>query len=166
MRRFGHDRLKVFGLGRDLEEVQWRSVFRQLVARGLLSVDLEGHGSLLLAEAARPVLRGAQELRLRRDRAPERRRKRDQRSGTLRPEDLELWEALRAKRRELAEEQRVPPYVVFHDAVLMQMVELRPQDLVRLASLDGVGERKLASYGRAFLEVLNSHCATAAGVDS
>jgi ATP-dependent DNA helicase RecQ len=164
MRRFGHDRLKVFGLGRDLEEVQWRSVFRQLVARGLLSVDMEGHGSLLLAEAARPVLRGEQQLRLRRDRAPETRRKRkSERAGTLGPEDLELWEALRAKRRELAEEQGVPPYVVFHDAVLMQMVEIRPRELVQLASLDGVGERKLARYGRDFLEVLNSGSASAGG---
>ncbi len=157
MRRFGHDRLKVFGLGRDLEEAQWRSVFRQLVARGLLSVDMDGHGSLLLAEAARPVLRAEQRLHLRRDRPPERRRGASERAGTLSAEDLQLWEALRAKRRELADEQGVPPYVVFHDAVLMQMVERRPSDPARLALLDGVGERKLARYGRDFLEVLNAH---------
>jgi len=159
MRRFGHHRLKVFGLGRDLEELQWRSVFRQLVARGLLSVDMEGHGSLLLAETARPVLRGDQELHLRRDRIPERRHKRDERSETLSPEDVALWEALRAKRLNLAEEQGVPPYVVFHDAVLMQMVERRPQTPAQLALLDGVGERKLARYGRDFLEVLTSRSA-------
>jgi len=166
MRRFGHDRLKVFGLGRELEDAQWRSVFRQLVARGLLSVDVEGHGSLLLAEAARPVLRGEQELRLRRDQAPKKRRKRGERAGTLDGSDRELWDVLRARRRELAEEQGVPPYVVFHDAVLMQMVELRPRDLGRLAQLDGVGEHKLAHYGRAFLEVLNAHAAASARTDS
>ncbi len=158
MRRFGHDRLKVFGLGRDLEEAQWRSVFRQLVARGLLSVDVEGHGSLLLAEAARAVLRGEQRLHLRRDHPPDRRRRgASERTGTLSVEDLQLWEALRARRRELAQEQGVPPYVVFHDAVLMQMVERCPCDPARLALLDGVGERKLARYGGDFLEVLNAH---------
>lgn len=166
MRRFGHDRLKVFGLGRELEDARWRSVFRQLVARGLLSVDVEGHGSLLLTEAARPVLRGELELRLRRDRAPEKRRKRDARTGTLDAEDRDLWEALRARRRELAQEQGVPPYVVFHDAVLMQMVELRPRDLARLALLEGVGERKLARYGREFLEVLNAHADALSNTDS
>ncbi|MEA3276289.1 MAG: DNA helicase RecQ [Pseudomonadota bacterium] len=158
IRRFGHDRLKVFGIGEELEEVQWRSVFRQLVARGLLNVDVEGHGSLLLTESARPVLRGEQPLHLRRDRKPERRR-REERTTGLSGVDQELWEALRAKRRELAAEQGVPPYVIFHDAVLMQMVEHRPQNLARLALLEGVGERKLAQYGYEFLQVLGRYSA-------
>jgi ATP-dependent DNA helicase RecQ len=156
MRRLGHDRLQVFGLGRELEEGQWRSVFRQLVARGLLSVDVSGHGSLLLTEAARPVLRGEVPLELRRDRKPKR-RGRDAPRMDLTGDDLALWEALRSKRRELAAGQGVPPYVIFHDTVLRQMVERRPRDLAELALLDGVGERKLARYGDDFLAVLRGY---------
>ncbi len=156
MRRLGHDQLQVFGLGRELEEGQWRSLFRQLVARGLLSVDVSGHGSLLLTEAARPVLRGEVPLELRRDRKPKR-RGREARRVDLTGDDLALWEALRTKRRELAAGQGVPPYVIFHDTVLRQMVERRPRDLAELALLDGVGERKLARYADDFLAVLRGY---------
>ncbi|MBK1731512.1 DNA helicase RecQ [Thiococcus pfennigii] len=156
IRDLGHDRLKVFGLGRDLAATSWRSVFRQLVARGLVSVDVEGHGSLRLSDAARPVLRGEETLQLRRDPAPGKRR-RGERAAPPDETDRPLWDALRARRRELAAEQGVPPYMIFHDAVLMQMVELRPRDLAQLARLDGVGERKLAQYGADFLAVLSAH---------
>ena len=153
--RFGHDRLKVFGLGKDLDEGEWRSLFRQLVARGLLDVDVTGHGSLLLSEEARPFLRGEQPLYLRRDRKPERTRKADRRDG-LAAEDRSLWEALRARRLELAQKQGVPPYVIFHDAVLMQMVERRPHTLAQFSRLDGVGARKLEQYGQDFLDALHA----------
>lgn len=153
--RFGHDKLKVFGLGADLDANQWRSVFRQLVALGLLNVDVSGHGSLFLTQAARPVLRGEQDLELRRDRKPERQSRRAE-TGTVAPADHALWEALRDKRRELAELQGVPAYVIFHDATLMQMMQERPHDLNAMAALDGVGSKKLERYGQAFLEVLQA----------
>ncbi|AGA91782.1 ATP-dependent DNA helicase RecQ [Thioflavicoccus mobilis 8321] len=156
IRDFGHDRLKVYGLGQDLAATRWRSVFRQLVARGLVSVDVEGHGSLRLTDAARPVLRGDETLSLRQD--PEsKKQRRAARQAPSGEADRPLWEALRTKRRELAAEQGVAPYMVFHDAVLMQMVELRPRDLTQFARLDGVGERKLAQYGADFLTVLRAH---------
>lgn len=160
IRSFGHDRLRVFGLGRDSSEQEWRSVFRQLVARGLLRVDVEGHGSLLLSEAARPVLRGEERLQLRRDPEPKRGRVR-RRAPEWDGEDRELWETLRAKRRELASEQGVPPYVIFHDSVLQQMVRHRPRNPSELARLEGIGERKLALYGQEFLKLLDRFAAAA-----
>ncbi len=154
IRRFGHDRLKVFGLGEDIDANQWRSVFRQLVALGLLNVDVAGHGSLFLTEEARPVLRGERSLQLRRDPKPEPKAGRRKSKPGVRPEQTALWEALRDKRRELAETQGVPAYVIFHDATLMQMLELHPAGLAELAELEGVGEKKLNRYGEDFLEVL------------
>ena len=153
--RFGHDRLSVHGIGRELDAAQWRSVFRQLVVRGLLAVDLAGHGGLYLTEQARPVLRGEQRLDLRRERKPEKkaRGRREQRRFTD-PADLALWEALRAKRRALAEELGVPPYVIFHDATLAEMVVWRPDGPDQLLAIDGVGQSKLENYGEHFLAVI------------
>ncbi len=156
IRSSGHDRLTVYGIGKGLEAGQWRSVFRQLVARGLIGVDVEGHGSLYLTEAARPVLRGEERLDLRRDQPQAKASKRER--GAPRPGLVGgLWEALRAKRRELAQAQGVPPYVIFHDSVLQQMVDQRPQDRASLALLEGVGAKKLARYAADFLAVIAAH---------
>jgi len=154
--RFGHDRLQLHGLGDELDAAGWRTLYRQLVSLGLISVDVEGHGSLRLTEAARPVLRGEQTLELRRDRKPPKKpkTKSERREILLDPVDLPLWEALRTRRRELAEEQGVPPYVVFHDSTLLQMVQHRPSTLEQMLELEGVGEKKLERYGREFLEML------------
>ncbi len=156
--RLGHDRLAVHGIGAALSAGQWRSVFRQLVAGGLLDVDLEGYGALRLTEACRPVLRGERAVRLRRD--PDSARPRPaRRPPAPLPEGLAdpaLWEALRRRRRELAAAQGVPPYVIFHDATLREMALRRPLDLDRLAEVSGVGATKLARYGEAFLEVLRA----------
>ena len=160
IRSNGHDRLQVFGLGKDLEVAQWRAVFRQLIAAGLIGVDVEGHGSLFLTEAARPVLRGETRLRLRRDQPQTKVKDKTGRRerGTPRPGLVgALWEALRAKRRELAEAQGVPPYVIFHDSVLQQMVDQRPPDRDRFALLEGVGAKKLAQYAADFLAVIAIH---------
>jgi len=155
IRQFGHDKQSTFGIGKALDEKQWRSVFRQLVARALVEVDFESHGSLKLTEACRSVLRGEQTLMLRKDTQTTKSKtkgyeKRQPEHGA----DNALWNALRAKRKQLAEEQDVPPYVIFHDATLMAMVENRPRTHRQLALISGVGERKLALYGDAFLEVL------------
>lgn len=155
----GHDRLSTFGIGLEIEVAQWRSVFRQLVARGLLDVDAEGHGGLRLTEACRPVLRGEQRLLLRQERRQPRQKgkPRGAPSAFAAPADQALWEALREKRRELAREQGVPPYVIFNDATLREMVEYRPETLEQLRLLYGVGERKLALYGEEFLAVIRAH---------
>ncbi len=158
IRRFGHDRLSVFGVGQELDQNEWRGVFRQLIARGLLAVDLEGHGGLHLTDASRPVLRGEERLMLRRDARPAKTRTaRAANSPFPRESDRQLWDALRARRLELARQQGVPPYVVFHDATLAAMVEARPRSLGELAQISGVGERKLSAYGEEFLGVIRAH---------
>jgi ATP-dependent DNA helicase RecQ len=154
----GHDRLKTFGIGRDLDEQRWRSVFRQLVTTGLLEVDVQGYGVLKLAEAARPVLKGeiAVRFRLESERAAKAPKKsKSSAAATDLPDAAQaLFDDLRALRRKLAEEQGVPAYVIFHDAALRQMALLRPQSLADLAGISGVGARKLEQYGEMFVAVL------------
>ncbi len=158
IRSFGHDRQSTFGIGKQLDEKQWRSVFRQLVARGLVEIDFDGHGAFKLTEACRPVLRGEQTLMLRRDKQPEKvKRERGERREFGKPGDQLLWNELRAKRREIASEQDVPPYLIFHDATLMEMVERKPRDHRELAQISGVGERKLDLYGDEFLAVIGEY---------
>ena len=162
IRRFRHDRLSTFGIGADLDAQQWRSVVRQLVARGLLSVDVEKYGSLKLTAAARPVLRGEATVELRRDAIlqgkPRRSREaRERVQSVLGAESQALFDALRAHRRVLAEEQGVPPYVIFHDASLVEMAERRPRSLDEFGAIPGVGATKLERYGDTFIEVIRTH---------
>ena len=156
IQRFGHDELAVYGLGAKFESGVWRSLMRQLVALGLLRVDVDGYGGLQLTERSRPVLRGEQRLNLRRDaQAP--RTKATRKSADSPPPstaELPLWEALRTRRRELAEARGVPPYVIFHDATLKEMLARRPANLDELAEINGVGAKKLDLYGATFLNVL------------
>ncbi len=155
IRRFGHDQLSVYGIGAELDAMQWRGLFRQLIARGLLSVDIEGHGNLRLTEASRPILRGEQPLWLRKDLKPAKTARKSRRSGAgVEVADPVLWEALRACRKQLAEKLNVPPYVVFHDATLLEMLERKPRTRQQFAALAGVGAAKLERYAEAFLEVI------------
>ena len=154
--QFGHQQLPTYGIGKDLDNQQWRSVFRQLVARGHLSVDLEQFGALRLEEKCRPLLRGEQAIELRRD---TRGKNIKLQTKTELPSDIDiaLWEALRDRRRTLAEEQGVPPYVIFHDRSLKEMCALLPSNPMQFGRITGVGERKLDKYGEAFLAVINDH---------
>jgi ATP-dependent DNA helicase RecQ len=159
-----HHRLTTFGVGADMDEKQWRSVFRQLLAAGLLEADAEGYGTLRLTKASRAVLTGGQGVKLREDARPERarRRRRDSQqvtgSGSLGIEAYEqpMWDELRALRTQLARQQGVPPYVVFHDATLLAMLRALPANEDELAGISGVGEAKLKRYGRDFLAVINA----------
>lgn len=155
IKHFGHDRSSTFGIGKNTDEKQWRSVFRQLVAKGLVTVDIEGHGSLRLDESCRSVLRGERQLMLRRDlSADSGKRSKAAVRQFQKEQDALLWNALRAKRRELADAQDIPPYQIFHDATLMEMLERRPMTHRQLLSISGVGERKLDLYGDDFLAVI------------
>ncbi|MDA8795165.1 DNA helicase RecQ [Gammaproteobacteria bacterium] len=154
--QFEHHTISVYGIGKALSNDQWRSVFRQLVARGLLSVDLERFGALRLEERCRPLLRGEETIELRRD-LRQKTTKRQTRSPLPNDIDVTLWEALRDCRRGFAEEQNVPPYVIFHDSTLQEMCVSLPSSLERLAEISGVGERKLEKYGPAFVGVINQH---------
>lgn len=156
--QYGHQKLPVYGIGQDLDNNQWRSVFRQLVARGYMSVDLERFGALRLEEKCRPLLRGEETIELRKDVQPT--AAKAQTKVQLAPEvDIALWEALRECRRGYAEELGVPPYVVFHDATLQEMCLRLPQTMEAFSELSGVGERKLERYGPAFVGVINQHLA-------
>lgn len=154
---FDHDKVSTYGIGRHLSVDEWRSIFRQLVARGFLDVDANGFGSLLLTDACRPVLRGEQPIHLRRD------RKVSTTGSTRRPsvqiavEDEGLWFALRACRKRLAEEHGVPPYVIFHDSTLREMLEHRPLTPSELLALSGVGDSKLERFGDEFLAVIREY---------
>jgi len=153
---FDHHLLSTFGIGKDIAAEQWRSVFRQLVARGLLDVDPEGYGGLRLGAQARPVLRGEESVWLRRDRkaAPVRAIGKRERGTEVDEADRPLWDALRACRKRLADAQNVPPYVIFHDATLRAMLADHPQNARELRAVSGVGDSKLERYGEAFLAVL------------
>ncbi|MCK9199598.1 MAG: DNA helicase RecQ [Gallionella sp.] len=158
--QFNHQQLSTFGIGNALAQAQWSSVYRQLVAAGYINVDMEAYGGLKLAEAARPVLKGLQEVWLRRDADPVKRRaQRGERGAKSRESfaganDDPLWQALKAKRMELAREQGVPPYVIFHDSTLLEIHNRKPQTLDEMAQIGGVGQAKLAKYGDAFLRVV------------
>ena len=156
--QFDHHRLASHGIGQDLDNNQWRSVYRQLVARGYLSVDLERFGALKLEEACRPLLRGEETIQFRLDvkKKPAKRQTKTPLAADL---DIALWEALRECRREFAEDQGVPPYVIFHDTSLQQMCVELPRDMNAFALVSGVGERKLEKYGPAFIRVISDHLA-------
>ncbi len=156
--RFRHDRLPTFGVGTELDARRWRGVFRQLVARGYLATDSEGHNTLALTERATPVLKGAEsvELRFEQEPAKKNRKVRTVKGRAAPPTGAEdsLFERLRALRRELAKAAGVPPYVVFHDSTLREMALLRPTTLAQLAQLHGIGETKLERYGSRVLALL------------
>ena len=161
--RHGHERLPTFGVGADLEPKAWRTLLRQLLVRGLLAAEVEGLQTLRLEPDAWPVLRGEKSLLLREERKPSARsRRRGDRSAAgaapglfaavpLDPAAEQLFEALRALRRDLALAQGVPAYVVFHDATLRAVAARAPRTLAELGQVSGIGEAKLARYGEAVL---------------
>ncbi|HEY0335581.1 MAG TPA: DNA helicase RecQ [Stenotrophomonas sp.] len=156
--QFGHEQLSTYGIGRDLDARAWRSVFRQLVAAHLLEVDSEGHGGLRLTDASRQVLKGDRTVMMRREQAPatrERSERAGQRTGlSVRPDDLLLFNALRGLRAELAREQNVPAFVIFHDSTLRNIAEQRPTSLDALGRVGGIGGSKLARYGERLVEII------------
>ena len=157
--QFNHHHLASYGIGKDLDNNQWRSVFRQLVARGFLSVDLDKFGALCLEESCRALLRGEESIELRRD-VKQKTAKRQTKTALAADIDIALWEALRECRRIFAEDQGVPPYVIFHDSSLQEMAISLPRDMTEFSLISGVGERKLEKYGPAFLRVVGDHLAT------
>lgn len=154
--QFTHHHLPVFGIGTELDSKEWQSVFRQLIAAGHVIADADRFGGLALTEKCRPLLRGQESIRFRKDPVQKTAKRL---TKTPLPEDIDmaLWEALRAHRRELAEEQGVPPYVIFHDSTLQAMAELMPSTLEAFGDLPGVGIRKLDKYGQGFINVIKQH---------
>ncbi len=158
IRDLGHDRLKTFGVGTELGKNGWLSVLRQLLAQGHLQADPEGHGGLVFGPSAAEILRGTREVRLRTEAKRERRRRASGPAAAvpLDPAAEKLWTALRAWRLGEARRQELPPYVIFHDATLIEVARRRPGSLDALAEIPGVGRTKLERYGAAVLAVAAS----------
>ncbi|MGK0525168.1 MAG: ATP-dependent DNA helicase RecQ [Pseudomonadales bacterium] len=155
----GHHQVSTYGIGTELSVTEWKSVFRQLVANGYLRADPEGYGALQLTEQCRPLLKGQHKVELRKDPVIKKSAGRSSsgRAGSAVKDqvtDHAGWEALRACRKELADKQGVPPYVIFHDTTLFDMLERKPQTLDELAGVSGVGAAKLEKYGDIFLATI------------
>jgi ATP-dependent DNA helicase RecQ len=171
--QFGHDSLKPFGVGKELNDAQWRAITRQLLAQGLLAVEGD-YGTLLLTDASNDVLWRGRQVRLRQDPPREPRASRAAKtrsagrpgSAADAPEPVELsaeatavFDKLRAWRATEAREQSVPAYVIFHDATLRQIAARPPATLAELAAVNGVGQAKLARYGQQILDLLGTSAA-------
>jgi ATP-dependent DNA helicase RecQ len=154
--RLGHDRLPVFGVGADLDEVAWRGVFRQLVALGFATVDHAAHGALKLTEASRPVLRGEVQVDMRPTvtRTRPARGARRAAAADLPPPDAGLFERLKTWRLAETRAQGVPAYVILHDSALAEIARRRPSDLRSLADIAGIGAKKLERYGPALVDIV------------
>ncbi|UXT50169.1 DNA helicase RecQ [Agrobacterium tumefaciens] len=160
--RFGHDRLTTYGIGKEHDNRAWRAILRQLVALRLIAVDLSGHGGLSISEEGRRFLREKPSLMLRipsARRAGRQQTPRNAASTALPEADRGLFEALRAKRMEIARAQNVPPYVIFHDKTLIELAAVKPASAREMAQIAGVGDSKLERYGPAFLEAIMQHAA-------
>ena len=160
IQRNRHDQLSTFGIGKELSLFEWRSLYRQLIAQGYLRINMERYGALELTEKSRPLLRGEIQLQARKQLKPEPEKKKSKRASSksgLRSVDEPLFQALRELRTQLAEQQAVPPYVIFADATLVEMSRLRPQSEDDFRYINGVGEVKLKRYGKAFIEVIRDH---------
>lgn len=158
IQRFGHDKVSTFGIGKEYTQMQWQSIYRQLVAANLLTVDMQHYGSLRLTLKSYPLLRGEVTIALRKEietntkNAKSSKKEKTPKNAPM-PSDA-LWQALKNKRLELARTQAVPPYIIFHDSSLMEIYNKKPQTLEEFALISGVGEQKLARYGEAFIEVI------------
>ncbi len=158
--QFQHQKLSTFGIGKSLSQTQWSSIFRQLVASGFLESSSESYGGLNLTESARPILRGETEVWLRPDTsATSRKVSKVERSSRAKDAYIEaenepLWHILKAKRTELARSQNIPPYLIFHDSTLLEILNRRPQNLTEMSHISGVGQAKLERYGDEFLQVI------------
>ncbi len=154
VRERGHDSLPTFGVGQEYSKRQWQAVFRQMMGHDLVRPNPERHGALTMTEDALPVLKGEQSVELRRDTIKSAERKPAIKT-LVNEENAPLMSALKAKRRALAEAAKVPAYIIFNDRTLAEMAENRPSNLDEMAGIGGVGAKKLATYGAAFLEVIN-----------
>jgi ATP-dependent DNA helicase RecQ len=151
----GHDSIATFGIGGELGEQEWRGVVRQLLAQGLLGVNSDGYGTLVLTDSSAGVLDGSRRVNLRRE--PERKAKVAKKTAiaaTVPAEAAPLFEKLRAWRADVAREQAVPAYIIFGDATLRGIALSKPQNTEELAGISGVGEKKLETFGVALLEIV------------
>jgi ATP-dependent DNA helicase RecQ len=152
-----HDQISTWNIGGELSNNQWRSLFRQLLVYAYIESDYDQHGGLRLTPRAKPLLRGEESLMLR---EVSRSIKKSRLAADKKPVDANdqpLFDDLRALRKTLADENSVPPFVIFHDKTLLEMVAEQPKNLAEMAEINGVGEQKLSRFGEAFLSVIQTH---------
>ncbi|NMG39056.1 DNA helicase RecQ [Chelativorans sp. ZYF759] len=160
--QFGHDRVSTFGIGKEHDKGTWRAILRQLIAQRLVDVDLAGHGGLSISDSGREFLRDRPALMLRVPAPPRARRQKVESTAAqsaISERDQALFQALRQKRMDIARQQNVPPYVIFHDKTLIELAVARPTSRGEMAKVPGVGDAKLDRYGPAFLAVIAEQAA-------
>ena len=156
IQQFGHHKLSTYGIGTERSDKQWRSIIRQLLVQNYLLVNEAQYGALQLTEKARGLLKGEIQIFLREGIEAAKPEKVKKLPLNVSEEDSALWEALKECRKNLADAQGVPPFHIFHDVTLMEMMQYRPSDNAELLTINGVGEVKLEKYGSDFLSVLSS----------
>ncbi|OFU95781.1 ATP-dependent DNA helicase RecQ [Morganella sp. HMSC11D09] len=156
IREYGHDKLAVYGIGKDKSQEHWVSLLRQLILLGLITQNIANYSALQLTESARPVLRGEVPLQLAVPRIQNIKPRQTARSygGNY---DKKLFAKLRKLRKSIADEENIPPFVVFNDATLIEMAEQCPVRANDLLLINGVGERKLERFGDAFMALIREH---------
>ncbi|WP_086933746.1 DNA helicase RecQ [Agarilytica rhodophyticola] len=157
VRQFSHQTLSTYGIGKDLSTDAWRTIFRQLIVMGFLDVDASAYGNLRLTEKSRPILRGEQSIHLRYEIKVNNTKRSHKIRDDIDQENMALWNDLRACRKQLALENGVPPYIIFSDATLKEMIVYRPLNSSQLIEVNGVGDKKLEQFGEAFLDVIRNH---------
>jgi ATP-dependent DNA helicase RecQ len=157
-----HDRLSTFAIGKEHSAAAWRDIVRQLLAQAYLDIDPQGHGSIRLTEKARPLLRGETQLQLRQQAKAERKLKQKKVTPVAELNDCDrpLFEVLKTRRLQLARDQGVPPYIIFHDNTLREMAVRRPMDEDSLRTISGVGEQKLTRFGAIFIDLIRKHASS------
>lgn len=159
IKKFHHDKLSTFGIGKEYDSFQWKSIFRQIIASGLVNVDAESYGSLKLTSQSNNILRGKEKIFFRTDvmtKKPSKAKKEEfkKKSVLSNEQDEALFQKLRAYRLSIAKEQKIAPFIIFHDSTLIEMAVKKPSTLKQLGLISGVGQNKLTRYGKEFLEIL------------
>ncbi|MDA9573382.1 DNA helicase RecQ [Rickettsiales bacterium] len=161
IKNFNHHQLSVYNIGHEYDKQEWNSIFRQLIARNLLKVDMVGHGSLKITKQGSEFLSKKQQIELRKYQKKFKNPRKDLKTkltltkNQLNDDDLILFDQLKAKRLELAKSHNLPPYIIFHDKTLIQMTQTKPQILEQMSKISGVGQNKISKYGQIFLDIIN-----------
>lgn len=161
IKNFNHHKLSVYNIGNEYSKQEWNSIFRQLIARNLLKVDMVGHGGLKITKQGSEFLSQKQQIELRKyQKKPISPKKELKTKSTLTKKelndnDLALFDQLKAKRLELAKSQNLPPFIIFHDKTLIQMTQTKPQTLEQMSKISGIGQNKISKYGQIFLDIIN-----------
>jgi len=163
IKKFGHDQVSTFGIGQEYDRIAWQGIVRQLVSQNLLFVDMESHGALKITDQGADFLKHKSTIAMRLEEKPGRAKARLAAKASIADAalssttDRELLQVLKTLRMAIAREQNLPPYVVFHDKTLIDMVVIKPENLDQLAMVHGVGHSKLEKYGPLFLKAIRSH---------